>query len=356
MQVRDDGYQNKNRAQASCDSGRQVFSVPSPLAATAMNHRTLFLLSALCLSLSSTALAQQEEAEPPLANGIVARVGEVEIGLQEYKDFLWTRYGKRPLNQLIDHVLVKQAATDYGLTLDESALEATYNERLEPSMQGRSPEEFEVLLREAGQTMEMFTSNLRIDLVQEQLLDQLVLATRVPTDDRIQSAFVAKYGDDGVKVRVRHVLVMPHFLRAERIRNGEKAADIKPEEMKAAARKLAESCLLELQQGAAFEDMVAKYSQDQVSSTRQGELPVFRPGLYGADFTAAVASLPVGQNSAIIESGAGFHILQVMERTVTELADVRAALVTEVMQAAPNWQDREQVLAFLREAGKIKLW
>jgi len=321
-----------------------------------MNHRTLFLLSALCLSLSSTALAQQEEAEQPLADGIVARVGKVEIGLQEYKDFLWTRYGKRPLNQLIDHVLVKQAAADYGLTLEESVLEATYEERLEPSMQGRSPEEFEVLLQEAGQTMAMFTANLRIDLAHELLLDQLVFATRVATDDRIQSAFVAKYGDGGTKVRVRHILVMPHFLRAERIRNGQKAADIKPEEMKAAARELAESCLLELQQGASFEAMVAKYSQDQVSSTRQGELPAFRPGLYGADFTAAVAVLPVGQNSGVIESGAGFHILQVVERTVTDLADVRAALVEEVMQAAPNWQDREQVLAFLREAGNIKLW
>ena len=58
----------------------------------------------------------------------------------------------------------------------------------------------------------------------------------------------------------------------------------------------------------------------------------------------------------IIESGAGFHIVQIQERKVTKLADVRATMVDEVMNALPTWQDREQVLVALRQAGEIKLW
>jgi peptidyl-prolyl cis-trans isomerase SurA len=321
-----------------------------------MKHRFFLLPAALCLFLPSALFAQQQEAEKPLAQGVVATVGDTEITLEQYKEFLWSRYGKRPLNQMVDHILVQQAAQEYGISLDKEALLTTFEQRLEQSMQGRSREDFEKTLQEAGQSMQMFTTNLRVDLAHEQRLDQLVFATRVATDDRLQRAFDAQYGAGGVKVRVSHILIMPHFLRAERIRNGEKAADIKPDEMKAAARQLAETCLAELSQGADFAAQVDKYSHDQVSRQNQGELPSYRPGLYGPAFTAAVADLPVGQHSTIIESGAGFHIVKILERKVTKLADVRAALVEEVMNATPTWQDREQVLVALREAGDIKLW
>ena len=233
---------------------------------------------------------------------------------------------------------------------------AAFEERFDQSKQGRSIEEFDQVLREAGQTRQMFTSNLRIDLAHEQMLDKLVMVTRVATDTRIERAFDAKYGAGGNQVKVRHILVMPHFLRAERIRAGESAAAIKPEEMKAEARKLAETCLSELHAGASFEEQVAQYSHDQVSRQNLGELPSYRPGLYGPAFTQAVSDLPVGQVSSIIESGAGYHIVQVSERITTNLEDVRSSLVDEVMNAVPTWQDREQVLAALRDAGDIKLW
>lgn len=321
-----------------------------------MKQHLFPLLLALCLFAVPTLAAQEKSAEKPLPEGVVAQVGDRDISIQEYKDFLWSRYGKRPLQQMIDHILVKQAAQEYGISLDQDALEATFRQRLEQSQQGRSSEDFAKTLQEAGQTLDMFASNLRADLAHEQLLDKLVLATRVATDDRLQRAFEAQYGAGGIKVRVRHILIMPHFLRAERIRNGEKASEIKQEEMKAAARSMAEACLQELEQGTPFADLVEKYSHDQVSRQNQGELPSYRPGLYGAAFTQAVAELPVGQHSQILDSGAGFHIVQVVERVTTKLEDVRAELVEQVMKATPTWQDREQVLAALRDVGEIKLW
>jgi parvulin-like peptidyl-prolyl isomerase len=321
-----------------------------------MKHPFFLLPTALCLFLSTSLFAQEQKPEKPLPEGVVATVGDTEIKLEQYKEFLWSRYGKRPLNQMVDHLLVNQAAKEYGVSVDKEALIATFEQRLEQSMQGRNRVDFEKTLHEAGQSMQMFTTNLRVDLAHEQLLDKLSLATRIATDDRIQRAFDAQYGAGGVKVRVSHILIMPHFLRAERIRSGEKAADINPDAMKTAARQMAETCLAELAQGANFEAQVDKYSHDQVSRQNKGELPSYRPGLYGPAFTAAVAELPVGQNSMIIESGAGFHIVQIQERKVTKLADVRATMVDEVMNALPTWQDREQVLVALRQAGEIKLW
>jgi parvulin-like peptidyl-prolyl isomerase len=321
-----------------------------------MKHLLFTLSTALCLFLSTPLIAQEAKPEEPLPAGVVAQVDDVQIQLEAYKDFLWKRHGKRQLNQMIDHVLVKQAALDYGITLDKTALQQAFDARMEQNQKGRSLEDFRNSLREAGQTYEHFLDNLRADLAHEQLLDQLVLATRVPTDQRIQRAFDAKYGAGGVKVRIRHILVMPHFLRAEKIRAGAKPAEIDAQKMKGEARALADACSNELVGGADFSEMVAKYSHDQVSRQTQGELPSYRPGLYGPAFTAAVSEQSVGQNSAVLESGAGYHIVQVMERKITKLEDVRANLVDEVMAAVPTWQDREQVLAGLREAGEIKLW
>ncbi|MCP4094139.1 MAG: hypothetical protein GY747_11885 [Planctomycetes bacterium] len=321
-----------------------------------MKHLIFTLSTALCLFLSSPLAAQEAKPEEPLAADVVAEVGDVQIKLDAYKDFLWKRHGKRQLNQMIDHELVKQAALDYGVMLDQAALQQAFDTRMEQNRKGRSLEDFRKSLREAGQTYEHFLENLRADLAHEQLLDKLVLATRVATDQRIQRAFDAKYGAGGVKVRIRHVLVMPHFLRAEKIRAGSKPSEIDAMQMKLEARAMADACLDELNGGANFATMVEKYSHDQVSRQSQGELPSYRPGLYGPAFTAAVSDQAVGENSAVIESGAGYHIVQVVERKITKLQKVRAALVDEVMTAPATWQDREQVLAGLREAGDIKLW
>ena len=321
-----------------------------------MKHLLFTLCSALCLLLSSPLAAQETKPELPLPEGVVAQVDDIQIQLQAYKDFLWKREGKRKLNQMIDHVLVKQAALDYGIILDETALKQAFDTRMEQNQKGRSLDELRTSLRDSGHIYDHFIENLRTDLAHEQLLDKLVLATRVATDQRIQRAFDAKFGAGGIKVRIRHILIMPHFLRAEKIRAGTKPAEIDALKMKAEARGLADSCLAELVDGADFADMVAKYSHDQVSRQNFGELPSYRPGLYGPAFTAAVANQSVGQNSAVLESGAGYHIVQVIERKVTKLEEVRAGLVDEVMAATPTWQDREQVLAGLREAGEIKLW
>jgi len=321
-----------------------------------MKHLVFTLITVSCFLLSAPLGAQESKPEEALPDDVVAMVGDIEIKLATYKDFLWKRHGKRQLNQMIDHELVKQAAMEYGIPLDEAALQQAFDTRMEQNRKGRSLEDFRKSLREAGQTYEYFLENLRADLAHEQLLDQLVLATRVATDQRIQRAFDSKYGADGVKVRIRHVLVMPHFLRAEKIRAGAKPAEIDSAELKLQARAMADACLVELQAGADFPAMVEKYSHDQVSRQSQGELPSYRPGLYGPAFTAAVADQAVGQNSAVLESGAGYHIVQVIERKITQLEDVRASLVDEVMKAPATWQDREQVLAGLREAGEIKLW
>ncbi|MDA0666319.1 MAG: peptidylprolyl isomerase [Planctomycetota bacterium] len=314
------------------------------------------LLICLFFTLASPVLAQENKKTGPLPVEVAARVDGEAISQADYENFLYQSFGKRPLQQLIDRHLVIAAAKAYAIAPAVEAQQAIFEERLLQAHQGRSEEQFLVSLRDGGLNMEMFKDNLQWDILQELTLDELVRQTRVPTDPRLDKAFEAKFGVGGVKVAVRHILVMPHFLRAEMIKGGTDARSIDQLELKAKAKDLAMNCHEQLEAGADFVALVQEYSHDQASLHSEGLLPSYRPGLYGAAFTNAVASLKPGEFSEVIESGAGFHVVMLESREVTKLENVRAALTEEVMTAIPTWQEREEVLSSLRAKADIQLW
>ena len=317
--------------------------------------RAILFLGLLPLLVSPLS-AQQDPDPAPLSADVAAMVDGVAISRAEYQDYLYQRFGKRPLNQMIDLRLVQAAAERYGIQVAAVEVDAVLSERLEQTHQGRSEEQFAITLSDSGMSLAMFEGNMRRDVLQELTLNALVRTTRVATDLRMHKAFEARYGVGGIKVEVRHILVMPHFLRANRIKAGANVRDIDNEQMKAEAQRLAEECHQRLDAGEDFIALVAEYSHDQVSLRNDGLLPTYRPGLYGVAFTEAVASLEEGAYSEVLGSGAGQHIVLLESRQTTQMVDVREALVEEVMTAAPTWQEREEVLASLRTAAEIQLW
>ncbi|MFK5955465.1 MAG: peptidylprolyl isomerase [Planctomycetota bacterium] len=314
------------------------------------------LLFCLISALTSPIFAQDEKPKPPLPADVAAIVDGEPILQAEYEHFLYQSFGKRPLHQLIDQRLVLAAGKLYGIQISAEAQQTIFEERLLQAHQGRSEEQFLISLSDGGLSIELFESNTRLEIVQELTLDALVRQTRVPTDVRLNKAFEAQYGAGGVKVEVSHILVMPHFLRANLIKAGADARSIDNAKMKIDAERLAGECHDKLVAGADFKTMVAEYSHDQVSLRSDGLLPSYRPGLYGPEFTQAVASLEPGEFSKVIESGAGFHVVKLISRQVTKFEQVRSALIEKVMTAAPTWQEREEVLTSLRAAADIQLW
>lgn len=314
------------------------------------------LLICLFSTLASPVFAQKDEKSGPLPPEVAAMVDGEPISKTDYQNYLYQSLGKRPLHQLIDRRLVIAAGEAYGIEIPATAQIAIFEERVVQAHQGRGEKQFEVSLRDGGLSLEMFQTNLRKDILQELTLDELVRQTRVPTDTRMNKAFEAKFGIGGVRVEVRHILVMPHFLRANMIKSGVDARSIDQDKLKVDAERLAGECRDKLVAGADFKAMVQEYSHDQVSLRSEGMLPSYRPGLYGPAFTHAVATLKPGQFSEVLKSGAGFHVVMLESRTVTKLDDVRNALTEQVMTAIPTWQEREEVLSSLRAAADIQLW
>lgn len=317
--------------------------------------RSLFALVSLLLVLAAPAAAQAQK-EIPLTDDVAAMVNDQAISLDEYKNYLVQRMGKRPLQGLVDQVVVLQAADRFGVVADAQEVQKLVDERYQQALRGQKPEAFAQTLRDSGLSPGAFMANLQQDATQEVLLNGLVMATRILSDDHLQKAFEAQYGVGGKRVLVKQVLVMPHFLRADLIRNGLKPADIDQTAVRAEAAQQAQECLKQLRAGANWSEMVQTYSHDQVSKKSDGQLPVYRPGLYGPQFTEAVETLAVGAFSEVIESGAGYHVVQVASREVTQFEDVRASLVEAGRDSAPDWNERDALLTSLRSQADIKLW
>ena len=67
-------------------------------------------------------------------------------------------------------------------------------------------------------------------------------------------------------------------------------------------------------QGASFEDMATKYSEDPGSKAYGGDLGFVKKGVFYPQFEAAAYALEVGEISNIIETPVGYHIIELLEK------------------------------------------
>jgi peptidyl-prolyl cis-trans isomerase D len=158
------------------------------------------------------------------------------------------------------------------------------------------------------------------------------------TDDELTKQFESnkeKYRI-GEKRRIRYILIDPQTLRAKIVPS---AAEIEqyynqnieqystPEQVhalhilfktegkdEAAVRKQAEDVLKQAKAGADFGELAKKYSEDDGSKAKGGDLNFFGRGQMVPEFDQVAFTLPVGQISDLVKSQFGFHIIKVLEK------------------------------------------
>jgi peptidyl-prolyl cis-trans isomerase D len=81
-----------------------------------------------------------------------------------------------------------------------------------------------------------------------------------------------------------------------------------------AAQANAEDLLKQLKNGAKFEDVAKKYSEDTGSANVGGSLGWIGKSQMGAEFEKAASSLPKGQISGVVKTLDGFHIIRVDDK------------------------------------------
>jgi peptidyl-prolyl cis-trans isomerase D len=122
-----------------------------------------------------------------------------------------------------------------------------------------------------------------------------------------------------------------------------------------AVKKQAEDLLAQVKKGADFAQLATKYSQDEVSAKKGGDLDFFPQGQMVPEFDKAAFALAPGQISDLVKSQYGFHIIKVTDKkaaTTRPLDEVRPQIEDQL-----KWEraQAEAQRAADDVAGKLKL-
>ncbi|AGP40686.1 hypothetical protein SCE1572_43085 [Sorangium cellulosum So0157-2] len=124
---------------------------------------------------------------------------------------------------------------------------------------------------------------------------------RAAEEDAAQERERALVASQPKQIGARHILVM---------HDGSKSRPEGVRRTRDEARARAQEALLKIRGGAAFEDVVAEYSDEPGAKERGGDLGVFERGVMVKGFADVAFALKVGEVSEVVETPFGFHIIQ----------------------------------------------
>jgi peptidyl-prolyl cis-trans isomerase SurA len=106
-------------------------------------------------------------------------------------------------------------------------------------------------------------------------------------------------------------------------------------------RSRADSVLQELRKGAKFEDLVAKYSEDESTKEIGGDLGFFKKGALQANYESVAFRLDPGQwGDRLVLTDDGYHLIKLLERK-----DLEARTAHVLFKLEPLAKDTARVMA-----------
>ncbi len=279
--------------------------------------QTLTLTLALfSLGATSTSALAQGRAAPRSGDWIAAVVNqelvtavEVQRRLEQVTAGAMRDGGRLPpdaelrkqvLDALIDERVILTYARDSGMRVDDTELDrAVQNVAVQNQL---SIAQLRARLRGEGLDYGRFRTNLRDQILIERVREREVVARIRVSEDEIDAAIAAQReaARRGAALNVAQILVA--------VAEGSDAATVQ------ARQARAQQALDRVRAGEAFERVALELSEDN-NKERGGEI-----GLRPADrlpdlFVEAVRPLANGQvAAALVRSGAGFHLIKLIER------------------------------------------
>jgi parvulin-like peptidyl-prolyl isomerase len=253
-------------------------------------------------------LEQYKQAAPPAE--------QTPEKIKEFKQKL--------LDQMVDDRLLKQEAQARKIKVTKRDVQEGIKQ---VKKRFASEVEFQAELKKENLTSAQFEKRIEEQLGVMKLIEQEIKAkTPQPTDEEVRAYYakvqdkmngkelgldkkdeeeignLAKYLSRSVaeQVHARHILV-----------SVDKNA---PMSEKTEALKKIKNIQQELKNGADFEELAKKYSDDPGSRTRGGDLGFFSKGDMVPEFEKAAFSLNVGSVSEPILTDFGYHIIKVEEK------------------------------------------
>jgi peptidyl-prolyl cis-trans isomerase SurA len=206
------------------------------------------------------------------------------------------------LEQLINDKAQIQQARDAGIVIDDEAVDqaeagvASNNQLTREALRQR--------LQQDGMALSTFREQLRNQLlltrVREREVDERIRISDIEVEKFLQEQIKAQAARVPVELNLAMILIA--------VPENSTEAQIKP--LEAQARDVARRA----SGGENFAELVKTFSQAPDRGVNGGVLGLRPAERYPDLFVQAVAALPVGGVSEVLRSGAGFHVLKVMER------------------------------------------
>jgi parvulin-like peptidyl-prolyl isomerase len=232
-------------------------------------------------------------------------------------------FKKQLLDNMINNVLIRQAAEERGIAVSDEEIDA----QIEDLKAGfPSEEEFNTALADANLTLDDLKQQLRDQLATQRLMEELVGDAEV-TDEEIAAYYEENQAtfEEQAAVRASHILF--------------------DKEDKATA----EEVLAEVNAGGDFAALATEHSKDPGSAAQGGDLGWSDPARpFVTEFQEALDALEVGEVSVLVESEYGWHIIKVneeREQRTKPLEEVR----DQIEQAVLQQRNIEAYQAFLEE-------
>jgi peptidyl-prolyl cis-trans isomerase C len=245
-----------------------------------LRHISLVFASVVCLSAhaQTAAPAAVSDNTPVIeASGLSITKGDFEKMVAN--DPRWALATSKPGG-------MQTLGTDFGRAF---ALEAEARKR-------KIDQDPEVQLKIRNYTQQLLANELLMNLRKGYLKEETALRAEY---DKTKEGYN--------QPKVSHILVRTKGSKAA-------AKPGRPELNEAQARAKAQALLARLNKGEDFAKLAKAESDDGGSAPAGGDLGYVPKGSMVADFEAAAYALPTGQNSAVIRTEFGFHILRVTQR------------------------------------------
>ena len=284
---------------------------------------------------------------------------------------------RRVLDTLVDQYLAEQEAVERRLTLTEAEIDQQMVEQRRQIEQQLgldrqlTDDQWRALIqRDTRLTLEEYRERFAAGLVTQRLVAQMrpdwLQEVPSPSEEDLQAFYNLNIQQF---VQPDMVLVLHIFFETL----GLDDAAVKQ------ARERAEEALQELRDGASFDDLVVKYSDDPSSRYSGGELgnrylrrddaKVLET--LGAAFLQTTFAVQAGEASQLVESQIGFHILKIDDRIAARLLTLDdpvtprspqtvrgqiAAFLAADRQGKAYQQAVQEVVAELREQADIEIF
>lgn len=206
------------------------------------------------------------------------------------------------LDNLISTELLYQESQKNGINIEELEIDEAYEEKKQKA-QFSTDAEFEEALKQSNKTIASYRDEIKQGLAVDRFVKNRFTDKTVVSDSEAKEYYdnYPSYFQQPAQVRVSHIMIRL-------------AADA-DQSQKDEAREKIEQVMKRLRTGDNFETLAKEVSEDNNSKDNGGDLGYISKGQVPQSFEDAAFALNIDEISDIVETGSGFHIIKLTDKT-----------------------------------------